>query len=173
MAWVTRPTRPTVCSRRYNLSHRRSLSSASSPIRSGAKSSFRTQRVAVAPPSRLQAYPSPRTPSSVVMNTTGMLIWLTGPPFFPLDDPDIIGRGSGIRSSSARTSAMRVFMISPSRKIAAPPPSKGEGPRCEASVPGGSYFTRLSSFMITSYSAAFFFTSASDSAGPRNSALNP
>ena len=108
MAWVTSPTRPTVCSRRYSLFHSRSLSRASSPTSSGAKSSRSTQRVAVAPPSRLQAYPSPRVPSSVVMNTTGMLMWLTGPPFLPLDDPDIIGRGSGIRSSSALTSAMRV-----------------------------------------------------------------
>jgi hypothetical protein len=139
-----RPTRPTVWSRRYILFHSRSLSRASSPTRSGAKSSRSTQRVAVSPPRRLQEYPIPRTPSSVVTNTTGMLMWLTGPPFFPLDDPDCIGRGSGMRSSSALTSAIRVFIASPFPKRKAPPPA-GEGPPFEPVLRCGYFFTRPSS----------------------------
>ena len=76
------------------------------------------QRVAVSPPSRLQEYPTPVVPSSVVMKTIGMLILLTGPPFLPLEEAACIGRGSGIRSSSVLTSV--IFMMIPSPFFGSP-----------------------------------------------------
>ena len=65
--------------------------------------------MAVSPPSRLQEYPTPVVPSSVVMKTTGMFTLLTGPPFLPLEEAACIGRGSGMRSSSVLTSV--IFMM--------------------------------------------------------------
>ncbi|HEX9157280.1 MAG TPA: hypothetical protein VF827_04625, partial [Syntrophales bacterium] len=51
----------------------------------------------------------------------------TGPPFFPLDDPDIIGLGSGMRRSSVLTSEIRVAIVSPFPEVRGPSPIEAGG----------------------------------------------